>query len=189
MWLKRPVHFHYTPTHASWLNQIEIWFSILAKKSLDHRVGDDLGHGQIAEPFLVRRNDEPRPTRHVGGAERLLVGDDVIAPKSALAIMRFADFPVSPRIVEAVSLDSFSKSRSGRGAGPRSPCRSICAPARDEKVKTYFTLPFLPPASSACRTIRIACFFRRRGATGASPFCSGNARCRLRRPPPCRDLL
>jgi transposase/transposase-like protein len=37
MWLKRNknVHFHYTPTHASWLNQIEIWFSILARKSLD----------------------------------------------------------------------------------------------------------------------------------------------------------
>lgn len=36
MWLKRhpEVHFHYTPTHASWLNQIEIWFSILASKSL-----------------------------------------------------------------------------------------------------------------------------------------------------------
>ena len=25
---------HYTPTHASWLNQIEIWFSILTGKSL-----------------------------------------------------------------------------------------------------------------------------------------------------------
>ncbi len=24
--------FHYTPKHASWMNQIEIWFSILAKK-------------------------------------------------------------------------------------------------------------------------------------------------------------
>ena len=28
------VHFHYTPTHTSWLNQIEIWFSILSGKSL-----------------------------------------------------------------------------------------------------------------------------------------------------------
>lgn len=30
-WLSRHknVHFHYTPTNASWLNQIEIWFSIL----------------------------------------------------------------------------------------------------------------------------------------------------------------
>jgi len=37
MWLKRHknVQFHSTPTHASWLNQIEIWFSVLAKKSLD----------------------------------------------------------------------------------------------------------------------------------------------------------
>ena len=36
MWLARhpKVHLHYTPTHASWLNQIEIWFSILAGKSL-----------------------------------------------------------------------------------------------------------------------------------------------------------
>jgi len=35
-WLKRHpnVHFHFTPTRASWLNQIEIWFSILADKSL-----------------------------------------------------------------------------------------------------------------------------------------------------------
>lgn len=28
------VHFHYTPTHASWLNQVEIWFSILWRKVL-----------------------------------------------------------------------------------------------------------------------------------------------------------
>lgn len=26
--------FHYTPKHASWMNQIEIWFSILARKAL-----------------------------------------------------------------------------------------------------------------------------------------------------------
>lgn len=28
------VHFHYTPTHASWLNQVEIWFSILTRQAL-----------------------------------------------------------------------------------------------------------------------------------------------------------
>jgi transposase len=26
--------FHYTPTHASWMNQVEIWFSILVRKLL-----------------------------------------------------------------------------------------------------------------------------------------------------------
>ncbi|MGH6741711.1 MAG: IS630 family transposase, partial [Bradyrhizobium sp.] len=35
-WLKRHpnVHFHFTPTRASWLNQVEIWFSILQGASL-----------------------------------------------------------------------------------------------------------------------------------------------------------
>ncbi len=35
-WLIRHpnVHFHYTPTSASWLNQIEIWFGILTRKAL-----------------------------------------------------------------------------------------------------------------------------------------------------------
>src|ERR671918_59078 len=35
-WLNRHknVHFHFTPTHASWLNQVEIWFSILARSTL-----------------------------------------------------------------------------------------------------------------------------------------------------------
>jgi transposase len=36
MWLARHrnVHLHYTPTHASWLNQIEVWFSILSRAAL-----------------------------------------------------------------------------------------------------------------------------------------------------------
>jgi len=35
--LADPTHrivFHYTPTHASWMNQVEIWLSILARKLL-----------------------------------------------------------------------------------------------------------------------------------------------------------
>ncbi len=27
-------HFHFTPTHASWLNQIELWFSILTRRMI-----------------------------------------------------------------------------------------------------------------------------------------------------------
>jgi len=35
-WLKahRNVRFHFTPTYASWLNQVEIWFSILSRSAL-----------------------------------------------------------------------------------------------------------------------------------------------------------
>ena len=28
------VHFHFTPTSASWLNQVEVWFGILSRKAL-----------------------------------------------------------------------------------------------------------------------------------------------------------
>jgi len=36
MWLARHrnVRFHYTPTHASWMNQVEVWFSILSRAAL-----------------------------------------------------------------------------------------------------------------------------------------------------------
>jgi transposase len=64
-WLKahRNVHFHFTPTYASWLNQIEIWFSILSGSSLQgasftspHQLRKHIdafiqAHNQNAEPF------------------------------------------------------------------------------------------------------------------------------------------
>lgn len=36
LWLARHknVHFHFIPTHTSWLNQVEIWFSLLARYAL-----------------------------------------------------------------------------------------------------------------------------------------------------------
>lgn len=36
LWLARHknVNFHYIPTHASWLNQVEVWFSLLARYAL-----------------------------------------------------------------------------------------------------------------------------------------------------------
>lgn len=39
-WLLRHprVHFHHTPTHASWMNMIECFFSILTKQALTHSV-------------------------------------------------------------------------------------------------------------------------------------------------------
>ena len=34
----RRLEFHYTPTHASWLNMVEIEISVLAKQCLDRRI-------------------------------------------------------------------------------------------------------------------------------------------------------
>ena len=68
-WLARHknVHFHFTPTHASWLNQVEIWFSILARSTLNGasftsvtqlRAAIDAfieGYNQHAAPFQWRK--------------------------------------------------------------------------------------------------------------------------------------
>ena len=39
--------FVYTPIHASWVNQVEIWFSILARRVLRY--------GSFSSPSVVRR--------------------------------------------------------------------------------------------------------------------------------------
>jgi transposase len=68
-WLTRHknVHFHFTPTHASWLNQVEIWFSILVRNTLKGasfssvarlRAAIDAfieSYNQHAEPFQWRK--------------------------------------------------------------------------------------------------------------------------------------
>ena len=63
-WLQRHprVHFHYTPTHASWLNQVEVWFSILTAAVLKHLSATDPGQVRAAiDRFTAARNQHPVP--------------------------------------------------------------------------------------------------------------------------------
>ena len=58
------VHFHFTPTSASWLNQIEILFSLLQRKALtggSFKNKDQLR--EAIEAFIKRHNERAKPFR------------------------------------------------------------------------------------------------------------------------------
>jgi transposase len=63
-WLmSRPnVHLHFTPTRASWLNQVEIWFSILSAKALSGASFNSLKHLTThIEAFINAYNTDAKP--------------------------------------------------------------------------------------------------------------------------------
>ena len=62
-WLARHpnVHFHFTPTNASWLNQIEVWFSILTVRVLRG--------GSFTSPRDLRERHRPLHQRLVRGLQ------------------------------------------------------------------------------------------------------------------------
>jgi transposase len=71
-WLARHprVHFHFTPSSASWMNMVEIWFSILTKQQVRRGVYHDVpeliaaiehfiqGYNQRAQPFVWTKTAE-----------------------------------------------------------------------------------------------------------------------------------
>jgi transposase len=63
-WLaQRPnVHFHFTPTSASWLNQVEIWFGILSRKTLVGASFPSTQHlTEAIEAFIAAYNPNAHP--------------------------------------------------------------------------------------------------------------------------------
>lgn len=63
------VHFHFTPTSASWLNQVEIWFGIFSRKALKGASFEGIeylrqaieafvaAYGPTAKPFVWRKRE------------------------------------------------------------------------------------------------------------------------------------
>ena len=69
----RRFRFVYTPKHASWMNQVEIWFSILQRRVLKH--GDfatPAAQAQRVEGFIIHWNQwERRPFHWTWRTDRL----------------------------------------------------------------------------------------------------------------------
>jgi len=63
-WLKLhpQVHMHYTPTYSSWLNQVEVWFSILQGQSLSGASFTSLKQLQEhIDAYIKSYNDKAEP--------------------------------------------------------------------------------------------------------------------------------
>ena len=73
-WLdKHPrITFHYTPTHASWVNLAECFFSILSKQALEqavHQSGRELE--KALEAFVKEYNEHAGPFVWTRGPDKL----------------------------------------------------------------------------------------------------------------------
>ena len=55
--LVRRLEFHYTPTHASWLNVAELELSVLARQCLGRRIGDIAALAREVEAWERDRNE------------------------------------------------------------------------------------------------------------------------------------
>jgi transposase len=74
-WLQRHPRFalHFTPTHASWLNQVERWFAGLTDQQLrrgSHRSKRELR--AAIEAYIAKTNGEPKPFVWVKSADQIL---------------------------------------------------------------------------------------------------------------------
>lgn len=74
-WLARRPHWHihFTPTSASWINQVERWFAELTRKQLQrgvHRSTNELEADIVA--FIEAHNENPKPYKWVKSADDIL---------------------------------------------------------------------------------------------------------------------
>ncbi len=67
---------HFTPLHASWVNQVELLFGIYARRVLRHASHTSAAHlRQRTETFVARRNAAPRPFKWTSAGFELQTGE------------------------------------------------------------------------------------------------------------------
>jgi transposase len=68
--------FHFTPLHASWVNQIELLFGIYSRRVLRHASHTSTEHlRQRTEAFIVQRNLSPKPFKWTFAGFELQTGE------------------------------------------------------------------------------------------------------------------
>ena len=89
-WLARRPHYHvhFTPTSASWINQVERWFAELTRKRLRRGVHTSVRQLQAdIRTFIDRHNDNPKPFKWVKSADQILASVKRFCQKTQQTLM------------------------------------------------------------------------------------------------------
>lgn len=74
-WLARRPHYHvhFTPTSASWINQVERWFAELTRKKIQRGVHTSTKELEAdIRAFIQRHNENPKPFKWTKSADEIL---------------------------------------------------------------------------------------------------------------------
>jgi transposase len=74
-WLLRHprYHLHFTPTHSSWINQVERWFALLSERQIKRASHHTVRDLELAiEQFVAAHNQNPKPFAWTKSADQIL---------------------------------------------------------------------------------------------------------------------
>ena len=88
-WLvKHPrYHLHFTPTHGSWINQVERWFGLLTQRQIKRGAHRSVTELKLAiEEFLTAHNADPTPFVWTKSADSILASIARFATRTSGAV-------------------------------------------------------------------------------------------------------
>ncbi len=74
-WLQRHPRYqlHFTPTHSSWINQVERWFALLSQRQIKRGSHHSVRDLELAiEQFITAHNENPKPFIWTKSADQIL---------------------------------------------------------------------------------------------------------------------
>ncbi len=74
-WLQKRTrhHLHFTPTHASWLNQVERWSALLTQRQIKRGSHQSVQELEAAiREYISVHNEQPKPFRWTKSADQIL---------------------------------------------------------------------------------------------------------------------
>ena len=110
-WLARRAHWHihFTPTSASWINQVERWFAELTRKQLQRGVHHSTRQLEAdIRAFIDKHNEDPKPFKWTKSA------DDILAAVKRFCLRVDQNLCHEPRFSGSLPGAKLARKRSAR---------------------------------------------------------------------------